>query len=259
MTTRTPTVALLYPGHAAEDDYPLAETGLDGAIRLPVVITEIESDDHTVEAMRAVGTDTPLREGAQRAMRHEPGALIWACTSGSFLYGWEGAHEQVARVADQVGLPVSSTSLAFAAACRELGVTSVSVAATYPAPVADGFTTFLAGAGISVVSSSAHDVHTATEAGILDGDNLFEMVRAADSAYTEAVLVPDTALHTIGWIADLEREVGKPVLTANQVTTWQATRLVGLQLSVDGLGALFGGTVPESRVASAGVHPPLVE
>ncbi|MXP19813.1 maleate cis-trans isomerase [Gordonia sp. HNM0687] len=230
---------MLYPGHAAEDDYPLAETALDGTIRLPVIITEIESDDHTVEAMRAVGTDMPLREGANRALAHAPDALIWACTSGSFLYGWDGAHEQVARVAEQVGLPVSSTSLAFAAACRELGVTSVSVAATYPAPVADGFTAFLAGAGVTVISSSAHDIHTATEAGILDGDNLFEMVRAADSPDVQAILVPDTALHTIGWVADLEREIGKPVLTANQVTVWQATRLVGVDATTNGLGMLF--------------------
>ena len=239
MTTRTPTVTLLYPGHAAEDDYPLAETALGGAIRLPVIITEIESDDHTVAAMRAVGTDVPLREGANRALAHEPDALIWACTSGSFLYGWDGAHEQVARVADQVGLPVSSTSLAFAAACQELRVTSVSVAATYPAPVADGFTAFLADAGVTVVSSSAHDIHTATEAGTVDGDNLFEMVRAADSPQTQAILVPDTALHTIGWIADLEREIGKPVLTANQVTVWQATRLAGVDATAHGLGMLF--------------------
>ncbi|MEE3853321.1 maleate cis-trans isomerase [Gordonia sp. LSe1-13] len=251
MTTRTPTVALLYPGHAAEDDYPLVESALGGVIRLPVIITDIESDDHTVAAMRAVGTDAPLRDGARRAASYEPDALMWACTSGSFLYGWEGAHEQVARLADAVGLPVSSTSLAFAAACRELGVTSVAVAATYPAPVADGFTTFLAGAGIAVVASAAHDIHTATEAGIVDGDNLFEMIRSANSPDAQAVLVPDTALHTIAWVADLEREIDKPVLTANQVTAWQAARLAYVDVAAEGLGALFRPSADEVRWASS--------
>lgn len=239
MTTRTPTIALLYPGHAAEDDYPLAESALGGAAALPVVITDVESDDHTVEAMRAVGTGTRLLDGARAARRHEPDALMWACTSGSFLYGWEGAHQQVASVSEATGLPVSSTSLAFAAACRALDITSVAIAATYPAPVADGFSVFLRDAGISVASAAAHDIGTATEAGTVDGDNLFEMVRSVDSDAAQAILLPDTALHTIGWIADLEATVRKPILTANQVTIWQGLQLLGLDITADGLGHLF--------------------
>jgi maleate cis-trans isomerase len=239
VTTRTPTVALLYPGHAAEDDYPLAESALGGVVALPVVITDVESDDHTVEAMRAVGTGTRLLDGAQAARRHDPDALMWACTSGSFLYGWQGAHAQVSAVSEATGLPVSSTSLAFAAACRSLDITSVAIAATYPAPVADGFSTFLGDAGISVLSAAAHDIGTATEAGTVDGDNLFEMVRSVDSTDAQAILLPDTALHTIGWIADLEAAAGKPILTANQVTIWQGLQLLGLDLAADGLGRLF--------------------
>ena len=50
----TTTVAMLYPGHAAEDDYELIASVLVAAgtdVRLPVTITEIESDDHTVDAI----------------------------------------------------------------------------------------------------------------------------------------------------------------------------------------------------------------
>ncbi|MYR08316.1 maleate cis-trans isomerase [Gordonia sp. SID5947] len=230
---------MLYPGHAAEDDYPLAESALGGAASLPVLITEIESDDHTVEAMRAVGTGQRLLDGARQAAKHRPDALMWACTSGSFLYGWIGAHEQVAEISDATGLPVSSTSLAFAAACQELQVTSVAVAATYPAAVADGFSSFLADAGVTVVSATAHDIETATEAGSVDGDHLFEMVRAVDTDSAQAILLPDTALHTISWIDDLEQDLGKPVLTANQVTVWQALRMVGRPVHAAGLGRLF--------------------
>ena len=43
----TAITAVLYPGHAAEDDYQLIEDALGPSIRLPVVITEIDSDDHT--------------------------------------------------------------------------------------------------------------------------------------------------------------------------------------------------------------------
>ena len=53
------------------------------------------------------------------------------------------------------------------------------------------------------------------------------------------MVVPDTALHTVGQIADWEAELGRPVLTANQVSAWHGLRLAGWQGSTPGLGALF--------------------
>ena len=50
-------------------------------------------------------------------------------------------------------------------------------------------------------------------------------------------------MHSAGWVAGLEEAVGgKPVLTANQVTLWQALRLVGGRpFQVDeSMGSLFG-------------------
>lgn len=238
----TAITAVLYPGHAAEDDYQLIEDALGPSIRLPVVITEIDSDDHTVGAMRAVGESDRLLDGAQRARTHDPAALMWACTSGSFLYGWEGAQRQAAQLSEVAGLPASSTSLAFAEACRALGIDAVAVAASYPSDVAAGFTTFLAGADIEVVGMRANDILTATDAGFIDGDTLFDMVVTADQPAAQAILIPDTALHTATWINDLEAQVGKPVLTANQVTAWEGARLAGATPHSDKLGALFSQT-----------------
>ena len=49
-------------------------------------------------------------------------AVVWACTSGSFVYGWDGANAQAAALGEQLGIPASSTSLAFVHAARALGV-----------------------------------------------------------------------------------------------------------------------------------------
>ena len=38
------------------------------------------------------------------------------------------------------------------------------------------------------------------------------------------MLVPDTALHTVEWLDDLDELLGKPVLTANQVSVWEGLR-----------------------------------
>ena len=60
------------------------------------------------------------------------------------------------------------------------------------------------------------------------GAGVAELAAALEPA-AEALLMPDTALHSVGWLDELEQRVGKPVLTANQVTIWAALREMGLR------------------------------
>lgn len=59
------------------------------------------------------------------------------------------------------------------------------------------------------------------------------------------MLLPDTALHTAAHLPALEAELGKPVLTANQVTAWEGLRLLDRRVSCPALGALFSRTAHE--------------
>ena len=65
------------------------------------------------------------------------------------------------------------------------------------------------------------------------------MLNRSDSPRAQALLIPDTALHTAMWVADLERRAAKPVLTANQVTAWMGLRLAGNTPATPELGTLF--------------------
>jgi maleate cis-trans isomerase len=157
--------------------------------------------------------------------------MLWACTSGSFVFGWDGARRQVDELAAAAGVPTSSTSLAFVAALRELGIARVSIAATYPKPVTDCFVGLLTDAGFEVVKAESNDIPTAAGAGQVEAGALEQMVRAGDDPHAEAVLVPDTALHTVRELPRLEALLGKPVLSANQVTVWEGLRLIGAPAS----------------------------
>ncbi|MGI5127627.1 maleate cis-trans isomerase family protein [Pseudonocardia sp. CA-107938] len=233
----SPTVGILYPGFSAEDDYPLAEQLLDGP-RLPLVHTEMREDAHRVDALLDIGGDDVLAAGV-RALPQPLDAVVWACTSGSFVFGWDGAAAQVAALGQVAGVPASSTSFAFTDACAYLGISRVAVGATYPDDVAERFVAFLAKAGVEVLVLSAKGIVTAAEVGTLDRDAVVEFAAAVDHPEAQAVLLPDTALHTIGLLDALEERVGKPVLTANQVSVWQGLRLSGGAAPRSGLGALF--------------------
>jgi maleate cis-trans isomerase len=241
VTDRPPHLGFLYPGHAAEDDYPRLAAQLRAQPVVDLVHTSVGEDAHRVDALLDLGGPERLAEGASR-FAGPVDAVVWACTSGSFVFGWDGARDQADRLGELLGVPASSTSFAFVEAARAVGVRRVALAATYPPDVVDAFRAFLAQAGIDVVAAGAEDIITATEVGTLGRTRVIELVTAGDHPDAQAVLVPDTALHSVAWVAELEAALGKPVLTANQVTMWEALRLAGvppLQAGAATAGSLF--------------------
>ena len=236
------TVGMLYPGFGAEDDYPYLEELLGDGVSLPLVHTSVGVDAHEVQALLDLGKSERLLEGAESLRAARPDAVMWACTSGSFVFGWDGARRQALEVQEALGIPASSTSLAFVDAARALGLERVAVAATYPEDVSRHFVTLLRHGGIEVTQLVSHDIPTAALAGELDRNGVLELARSNDSPEAEAILIPDTALHSARWINELETALGKPVLTANQVTVWQGLRLAGALRPCEALGQLFHQT-----------------
>ncbi|WP_030601257.1 maleate cis-trans isomerase family protein [Streptomyces fulvoviolaceus] len=232
-------LGFLYPGHSAEDEYPRIEQLLGSDIRLDVVHTDIGEDAHRVDALLQMGSAERLAAGVEELRMSGADSVVWACTSGSFVYGWEGAHDQVRTLARTAGLPASSTSFAFVHAAREMGLERVAVGATYPDDVAALFAEFLRAGGVEVVGVRDSGIITAAEVGTWGEAEVFALARAADTPDAQALLLPDTALHTAAHIPALEKELGKPVLTANQVTVWEALRLADRRVNAPGLGALF--------------------
>ncbi|MFJ2773420.1 decarboxylase [Streptomyces sp. NPDC087300] len=232
-------LGFLYPGHSAEDDYPRMEQMLGSDVRLQVVHTDIGVDAHRVDALLEMGSADRLAAGVEELRLSGAEAVVWACTSASFVFGWEGAHEQVRGLARAAGLPASSTSFAFAHALKEVGATRVAIAATYPDDVAGHFSAFLKDAGAEVVSVRGSGIITAAEVGTWGRDEVLALAREGDHADAQALLLPDTALHTAAYVREVEEAVGKPVLTANQVTVWEALRLASRRLNAPALGSLF--------------------
>src|SRR5690606_5094809 len=54
-----------------------------------------------------------------------------------------------------------------------------------------------------------------------------ELIREVDRPDADVIIVSCTNLPTYDLIAPLERELGKPIVTANQATVWAALRRLG--------------------------------
>ncbi|MDE2728241.1 MAG: decarboxylase [Gemmatimonadota bacterium] len=231
-------IGVLYPAHSAEDDYPRLAAALKPAVDVRVVHTD-SPNLHRIDETQITGSREYLLAGADELRSHDVDVCMWACTSGSFVFGVEGARRQAQDLADALGVPSSSTSLAFLSTCKALGLRKVAVAATYPEELSKTFRTFLESDGIEVVHMGSLGVWTGDESALIERDDVLRFARANDHPEAEAVLIPDTALHTAAFLHDLETAVGKTVLTANQVTMWEALRLANRLTQQSGLGRLM--------------------
>ena len=232
-------LGFLYPGHSAEDDLPLMAGMLDPNIEVNIAHTSVGEDAHRIDALLDLGQSDRLVPASDPLFGTGIAAVIWACTSGSFVFGRDGAREQARILEDYLRIPASSTSLAFADALAALGLRRVAITATYPDEVTRSFVDFLAECDIETLSWRGEGIVTAAEVGRLPVERITEFVALGDHPDAEAILVPDTAAHTATVIEPLETRLGKPVITANQVSLWQALRLANGLARRRGLGRLF--------------------
>jgi maleate cis-trans isomerase len=237
--TSVPRIAFLYPGHAAEDDYPRLAQMISPPADVQVVHTEFDEDAHTVAALTEMGSPHRLIEGANRLENSDIEAVLWTSTSASFVRGIDGIRKQIETLENRLHIPASTTAMAFARAVAAINARRVAIAATYPQEVALLFKAFLEHFDIEVVHIASHGIVTAAEVGTLDRAAVLRFATDNNHPHADALLVPDTALHSAAWLEDLEAAAGKPVLTANQVSFWEGLRLCGKLTPQSGLGTLF--------------------
>lgn len=232
-------LGFLYPGHAAEDDYPLMGSMVEPPAQVILIHTEFLEDAHTVEALSEMGSVSRLSKGAEALAGSGIESVLWTSTSASFVLCLDGIRQQIDTLEKLLGVPASTTAMAFARAVKALDAKRVAIAATYPEEVAQRFREFLHHFDIEVVHLSSRGIVTAAEVGTLEKDEVINFALENTREDADALLIPDTALHSAAWMTDLEQATGKPVLTANQVSFWEALRLCGKLTPQSGLGRLF--------------------
>jgi maleate cis-trans isomerase len=231
-------LGFVYPGGGAEHDYYRFAEAHGFQVFLAGSRTP-GGDDHDVEALLETARTEHIIESARRLMTLRVDAILWACTSGSFILGRAGAESQARALREATGRPATSTSLAFVAALDRLGAGRVAVLATYPEPASRAFEAFLGEHGIAVENLSWLGAASGFDAAAIDERRLAAALSEIDVARAEAVLIPDTALPSLDLIDRLEAACGRPVLTANQVTIWAGLRLARRPLTTSGFGRLF--------------------
>ena len=154
-----------------------------------------------------------------------PLVTAYACTSGSFVGGLAGEAALVAAMIDAGAPAAVTTSGALLAALRHLELDQDRHGHAVHRRPHRGLSSFLGEAGVEVVATAG--LGLTSDIWTVPYDVTAGLVRDTDTHDAEAVFISCTNLPTYDVIAALEAELGKPVLTANQVTIWSALTVIG--------------------------------
>ena len=204
------------------------------------VATPLPPLEATLEAGIQFAENGDIEEAARRLLKYGPDCFAYYCTTMSFVRGPGGDADIVQRIQDATGKPATTTSTAMIQALRTLDISRVSLAGPYLPEVEQKFIDFMEAHGIQVMNS----VSLSLEYGhsIVPPDDMRQLAESADVPEAEAIFVGCTGQRLAPFIDAMETKLGKPVLTANQVTSWHGLQLLGVTPRLPGRGRLFSAS-----------------
>jgi maleate isomerase len=205
----------------------------------------------SVQMAKAVRNTADLVVAARSLAMVRPSATVYACTSASFVGGLAG--ERTLRdVMAGAGLANAvTTSGALVEALDSLRIRRVAIGSPYNAELTRLLAHFLTEAGYEVVGGAFLGLDA--DIARVDSGSVYQLARATDTPEADAVFLSCTNLRAFDVLGAAEHDLGKPVLSANQVSIWAALRAAGMPSApVDQM--LFTGYRPR-LVVQAPVPP----
>ncbi|WP_328398380.1 maleate cis-trans isomerase family protein [Nocardia sp. NBC_00416] len=170
-------------------------------------------------AMAELVSDAVHLTAATRNVLHvEPEVVAYLCNSGSFIKGIDYERSLRDTICRAGAANAITTSGALLEAVQHLNIERISIMTPYDELLTGKLRDFLDEAGCQVVRSE----HLGLGGGIwkVNYRTIAERILGADDPRAEAIFVSCTNLPTYDIIEPLEKMLGKPILTANQLTMW---------------------------------------
>ena len=203
---------------------------------------KVESEADFVHMVEAIGAAT--EQGLRDALTCRPDHVIFGYSAETFWDGKERSDREFRKYND-IAQEVAGCNITFGAqavqdalACYP-GVRKIGVITPYM-PVGDGMVVkFMGDIGYEVLRIAGHCSPGPVEIAWEPFGKTRQLVREVDGDDADLILQAGTNLYFVELAAQLERELGKPVLAINAITFWHALRNNGIPDRLDGFGSLL--------------------
>jgi len=166
-----------------------------------------------------------------------PKVIVLAHTATSYTLGKDGEAALIERMQAQSGIPFITAFGSVLAALSHLGVKRVALGTPYDADATAKGKSALEARGIEVVSvgrlENVKNIYEET------AERAHGLARRIDVPQAQAVFLSGVGMPTLATLEKMERDLGKPVVSAAAAMMWNALRVAGVSEPIPGFGRLL--------------------
>lgn len=164
--------------------------------------------------------------------------ILFHCTAVST---WDAAAEEplIARISKAAGCPATATSRALIGALRALSARRLVLVSPYIDAINRREAAFLTAHGCETLSAVGLGIDSPQDMVRVDPGDWYRLARTSRRPDADVYFLSCTAIRSLEVVEALERDLGKPVLTSNQVAAWHALREMKIMDVATGPGRLF--------------------
>jgi maleate isomerase len=179
-----------------------------------------------------------LEEATQLLADAHVDRIMFHCTAVS-MWSPEIVGEIRRRIATVTDIPVVVTSDAVVSALAAFGARKIVLLTPYTQDINDRELRFLTHHGITVLRERGLGIASGLGMSNVTAEQWYDEALAMRDPEAEAYFLSCTTIRTADVIEPLERALGRPVLTSNQVASWRVLRDAGIDDAVGGFGRLL--------------------
>tara|TARA_Y100000588_G_scaffold394510_1_gene515383 strand:- start:1251 stop:2012 length:762 start_codon:yes stop_codon:yes gene_type:complete len=198
------------------------------------IVCEREGTADTLRDMEFEG-----KAACERVVTAEPHVVLFGCTSASFYQGavWNAEYQK--ELTALAGVPAITTSGAMAEALQRNNVRKVDVVTPYVETTNERLRRYLESEGIEVNNLGTFDMLDMFDHARIQPTDVYQKVRETATDEADAVFVACTQVRALEMVDLLEKDLGKPVFSANQASFWKVFDMLGIDPGLDAHGDLM--------------------
>ena len=179
-----------------------------------------------------------LEDGAELLADAGCDLILFHCTAVT-TFNAEMDRTLPKRITNSTGVKATATSRALIAALQALEARRIVMVTPYGPATNAREVKFLEEHQVRVLADVGLDVKPAAKMIAVEPGEWYRQVKAQARDDADAYFISCTAVRSLEVVEDLERDLGKPVITSNQAAVWHSLRQMGIKDEIAGFGKLM--------------------
>jgi len=202
-----------------------------------VHITRLKTDDYTTNETLSRHIDFMADAASRIQPDTKPDVISYSCTSGSIVIGEAKIKAEIKKGAPYA-IPMTLVT-GVVDALKELKINKIVVGTPYLDEINTKEAEFLFNKGFTVIDIQGLNLSTGIEFGKVTPEYWIKFAEEINHDEAEAIFLSCGGIRSTEVIDEIEKRVGKPVITSNQAQFWSCLRKAGVKDNLKGFGKLF--------------------